>query len=327
MRLHLASFFSFYWCQRAKGIACLATAALFALVALLSAAVALYLHSAPCPPLEVRPTPRRAGLPHLPLPHPLPAVGSAFSSECAFLHGLEAAVFLHVYPANAWRMILDDTVAVLQSSPLRACGVRYFHGLPLAQWPYTGADDAFTSYHAGTAAPTSELDTLTALHDYCVAHPQAVVSYIHGKGTRHPAETDFTRFSRQWDWRRLHLYFLVEMPQGCLAALASGNYDACGVNKRRSAFFTDQPRPHYNGNFWWARCEYVRSLPRPYESPLLQGPSKEDPTYAPEMWLGSSGKARLFSCFDSRVEHYQHHFSRSNYVGASCDANVEEFEG
>lgn len=334
----LASFLSFYWCSRARvgGINLLCAASLLVLGALLGSAVTFHLRP-PCPPLEQSPTPRRAGAPSLlllPLAPPQqqlqPLLPAATAPHCAFLHAQEAAVFLHVYPANAWRMILDDTVAALQASPLRACGVRFLHGLPAAQWPYTGSDAAFYSYHAegaaaSAAAPSDELDTLTALHGYCQAHPQAVVSYIHGKGTRFPAETDFTRFVRQWDWRRLHLYFLVEAPQGCLAALASGAYDTCGVNRRRTAFFTDQPRPHYTGNFWWARCEYVRTLPRPTD--FAHDATGEEQHYAPEMWLGSSGRVRMFSCFDSGIEHYQHEYSRANYVGARCAEDLPEGKG
>lgn len=278
---------------------------------LLACALLIARRLAPCQPYEPQhPTnlPQRAAS-----LRSLPAPATSDDGVCSFLQGREAAVFLHVFPAHAWRPILDDTVAQLQLSPLRACGVRYFHGLPAPLWPFGAADPSFSSVTGAAdspAPPRSELDTLQALHGYCEAHPRALVSYIHGKGTRLAPEADVTRFLRQWDWRRLHLYFLVEAPQGCLRALASGRYDACGANMRAA------PSPHFSGNFWWASCEHVRALP----SPMAPPPAGRDPFFWPEMWLGSGGRARFLSCFDSGVDHYLTEYSRANYVGGLCEA-------
>lgn len=273
---------------------------------------------------------RSAATPRSPaaLPLPLALLSVSTDGPCAFLQGQEAAVFLHVFTAHAWRLILDDTVQALQQSPLRACGTRYFHGLPPTLWPYTGADAAFSSTAplgsnaaaTSDSGPAHEMDTLTALHSYCQAHPKALVSYLHLKGTRFPAEMDITRFARQWDWRKLHLYFLVEAPQGCMRALASGKYDTCGVNKRSSMYWG--PNPHYSGNFWWARCSYVKDLPKPYDLPFdqSQGPGVEA-FYTPEAWLGK-GQPRMFSCFESGVDHYRVEYSRAAYVGATCDKDT-----
>lgn len=275
----------------------------------------------PAPPCTTAYTPdvysnRHATTPALPLP---PAVTNS-TAACAFMRGAEAVVFLHAFEANAWRAVLDDTVTLVQHSPLRACGVRVLHSMPPERWPYAGVDGVFepmTPSARGRDLAQTELHTLAALHDYCGTHPHALVAYVHGKGSRGAPTEDATRFLRQWDWRRLHLYFMLEAPQGCLAALAGGEYDACGVNKRA------RPRLHYSGNFWWARCDFIRRLPNPFDFAVG---SSWDVHFAPENWIGGGIDARrMFNCFDSdHINHYKHEYSRSNYVGALCDADVQE---
>lgn len=242
------------------------------------------------------------------------AAPNASTVDCAFMRGAEAVVFLHTYPANAWRAILDDTVTALQLSPLRACGVRTLHGIG-NQWPYAGVDasfEQFTPSTRGRGEALNELHTLAALHDYCTANPRSLALYLHSKGTRISPVADATRFFRQWDWRRFALYFLVEEPRGCIAALLDG-YDACGVNKR----FADKHLNglHYSGNFWWARCEHVASLPNPFDfSPGNM--------FSTELYIGHRPGTRLYNCFDSGIDHYWYEFSRANYVGARCERDV-----
>jgi hypothetical protein len=48
----------------------------------------------------------------------------------------------------------------------------------------------------------------------------------------------------------------------CIDALSSqegrsATHSTCGVN------FSGKPRPHFAGNFWWARCEHIVQLPEP----------------------------------------------------------------
>jgi hypothetical protein len=54
----------------------------------------------------------------------------AAKDSCDFLNGTEVVVFLHTWPRNSWRFILDDIVSTLQASPLSACGVSTHVGFP-----------------------------------------------------------------------------------------------------------------------------------------------------------------------------------------------------
>ena len=239
------------------------------------------------------------------------------SAACDFLSSREAAVFLHVTPANAWRTVLDDTMRALQHSVLSLCGVQMYYGFPAgAEWPYAGADTAFapapTSPLSAAAAAHTEQATLSSLYEWCGAHPGAFVAYLHDKGVRRSPE-DVTIFLRQWDWRRLHEYFMVEVPQGCFKALEEG-FHTCGA--AASAITAGSSRLHYAGNFWWARCDYINTLPHPwtYWVDFMDGFA------SPELWIGANAP-RMFNCWQKNVDFFAQEYPRPLYVGAQCTEN------
>jgi len=240
--------------------------------------------------------------------------------ECSFLNGSEAAVFFHAWPQNAWRHVMDDVVATLQSSHLAACGVPSFVGFPTGEeWPYEGVDPLLRRMELPLASKGREHNepvTLAGLAAWCSEAPKnRIAIYIHDKGVRKPMN-DVVHYLREWDWRKLHEYFLIERPQGCFRALTSDTADTCGVNLRI------EPANHYSGNFWAARCDYIVRLPLP-----LEWVWDKNSFFSPEFWIGqlAEGKGRavrLFNCFSSNVNHYTTEFSRALYVGESCDVNV-----
>lgn len=243
------------------------------------------------------------------------------STACdAFLHGSQAAVFMHLYPKNAWRVVLEDTVRVVQHSGLSLCGVSFFYGLPPEQeWPFGGRDPMFlpmnTSEH-GRSKPHTELQTLAALYQWCGTHPQAFVAYTHDKGTRRGPE-DVTLFFRQWDWRRLHEYFILEVPSGCLAALNSGAYDTCGASKKLT------PALHYSGNFWWATCRHINRLGNPYDYDWPNKDPMVSRTFSPEFWIGSQLQPeRAFNCYNWTGNHYEQEYPRYLYSGSTCELDM-----
>jgi len=89
----------------------------------------------------------------------------------------------------------------------------------------------------------SELQTLSLLHKFCHSNPESKVLYFSNLGSEH------------------HSYANVKMCNGlncyvlnphCIEALDT--HDTCGWR------ISPTPHPHYSGNFWWARCEYVNTL-------------------------------------------------------------------
>ena len=259
------------------------------------------------------------------------AAASASAARCDFATRAEWAVFLHSNPANDWRPVLDDQVKTIHASPLRECGAaaraaagardssggssgRVFYGFQRGTpWPYA-ADAAFAPYNESAAtlgAANSERTTLQPLWEWCASRPSALVAYVHDKGTRTSAAENPERYLRQWDWRRLHEYFVLEVPQGCFARLLDDGFDTCGANLRLDPFV------HFSGNFWWARCDYIAQL----EAPAAYRAGDE---LAPERWIGSlneraGGRSTQFhECFNSGVVHSFSRYPRSEYFGKVC---------
>jgi hypothetical protein len=264
---------------------------------------------------------------------------------CNLLHatGKQVVLFMHSYPtkSNGWRPIFDDQIATLRSSVLAQCGLTVYLGLPQGTpWPFDGdaAAQPPPSILPTTPSPRNagsskyeEVNTLSSLYEYCVEHPNDLVAYIHDKGTR-KAKPDPVRTQGQWDWRKLHEYFLLEVPQRCIMELVLGRYDMCGVG------WKEKPHPHYRGNFWWATCAHVSSLRHMMDFKI---PSPWHLDWSPEMWIGSErlharggggkgkeGKGaqlqrgRPLNCFSSNIDHYRHPFPRKLYEGKLCAPDV-----
>jgi hypothetical protein len=87
----------------------------------------------------------------------------------------------------------------------------------------------------GYSPEGSEMLSLQALYEYCAAHPDKTVVYLHSKGTYHPSKIND-------DYRRLLMKGVLqgcrEMPSDC---------DVC------SARFSPLPHSHAPGNMWKAR--------------------------------------------------------------------------
>lgn len=103
----------------------------------------------------------------------------------------------------------------------------------------------------------AEYSTIKSLQDYCVSMKQnnkkALVYYLHSKGTCCFVEKAGTKsFSPVSRWRDLLNTFTVEFPSICTRALLNG-FSVCGVEYQAA---------HYSGNFWWADCDHVATLPK-----------------------------------------------------------------
>lgn len=122
--------------------------------------------------------------------------------------------------------------------------------------------------------------TLNRVYEYAVQNPRGAVLYLHTKGASAPADPV------KANWRRLMLTHLVGSWRGHLEALSE--YDAVGC-----AWQPDRDFPHYSGNFWLARCDWLARLQPPWEYRLARPPtfryaghSWRERMYA-EHWLGS----------------------------------------
>lgn len=139
-----------------------------------------------------------------------------------------------------------------------------------------------------------ERPTLLRLHALCSAKGEkACVLYLHTKGVSHPPDRNPVT-----DWTKFMEYFTIDSWRDCVRVLTEERFDICGVN------WGERPSPHFSGNFWWARGDYVRTLP------AYIGPGYVDP----EMWIGQNSPN--FKClYQSHRDHYKECYPESEYRG------------
>ena len=125
-----------------------------------------------------------------------------------FLNGTRAAVFLHTNPlapdTSAWREVFEDQIATLRNSPLIACAVPVYLGLPDgAPWPVADEHSApFLRFYTPTSRQWpwgdhwEEEKTLAAIFEFCADPAKSdadLVAYSHDKGTRTSRAVDPVR--------------------------------------------------------------------------------------------------------------------------------------
>lgn len=147
-----------------------------------------------------------------------------------------------------------------------------------------------------TMHAVDETLTLSYLYDFCVANPDSKVLYFHDKGSYH--NNDENKSFRQF----LDCYVLN--PQ-CIDALEDG-FDTCGWR------LSPVPSPHYSGNFWWARCEYVRTLVHPASMVInstfievskgISSALVSQGRYFAESWVSSHPRINPADCMDHEVD-------------------------
>ena len=69
----------------------------------------------------------------------------------------------------------------------------------------------------------------------------------------------------------------------------------------------------FGGNFWWARSDYVRTLPDIRSLELLAGLDLSR-RHVCERWIGENPAVRSASLHESRTHHYRDEYPRSRYA-------------
>ncbi|CAK0857209.1 unnamed protein product [Prorocentrum cordatum] len=132
-------------------------------------------------------------------------------------------------------------------------------------WQETGERCENGIHHWTTPRPHHEFYVLEGLWEHCQQsqNPDSdAVLYLHTEG-REGVPDDWPDMSgtNRGHVGRIQQHFLVSHYQDCVDHLKCGS-STCGpflLGPDRYRFRW----PHYSGNMWWARCDYIKSLPRP----------------------------------------------------------------
>lgn len=192
------------------------------------------------------------------------------------------AIFYHCLLNSKERHIDQDyalTLIATQMSALKESGLQ-----DAAQNIFVGVNgnssDAFpvamlspdkaTVINHGEGA-TTEIPTLNILKAFSADHPGWAILYHHTKGVSTPNQQD--------GWRRRMENACVWGWQSCVRAITEGA-DAAGCH-----WLTPEQNPgtiaspFFGGTFWWAKSEYINTLP-PLPEPTWQN------RYEAETWIG-----------------------------------------
>lgn len=186
---------------------------------------------------------------------------------------MKVAHFYHCWCAGQWREPVSEHLYALTEAkfdgPLTVGLVGPKRERDLARLIFAGVypDAIFVE-----AASGYERVTLAAVREYASDHDGAVM-YAHTKGAAHPSDL-------QPRWRRSMTMHVISPWRDHLPILEGPWVDAIGcfwlipeLWKPRE----DWPSPFFGGNFWVARCDYLRKLP-----PLKQSNDRFDD----ELWIG-----------------------------------------
>lgn len=206
--------------------------------------------------------------------------------------------FIHVGIINNWEPILKEQIRKINKGLYTTSEEIYIGSTgdrsKLLQLEFENKYKFINEAHPFEAG---EIPTLNSLHDFCL-NTECYVWYIHTKGVTRPDNVCVQ------DWRKCMEYFVVKKYKNCISSLQC--HDACGV----LWYDKDDPRlpyqagnkPHFSGNFWWARSDYIRSLPK------LENNRREA-----EFLVGTNNPK--IKCFHySYLDHYKTRYPASNYI-------------
>ena len=152
----------------------------------------------------------------------------------------------------------------------------------------------------GIELNTFEISTQELLYDFSKKNHNYNILYLHTKGVGKEVNECIE------DWVNYMSYFLINKWKTCINQLQLNN--TIGVDLR------SEPTLHYSGNFWWARADYISTLPSPTEFKKYPNPLNSE-RHNQEFWICYLKKNHycLWDCGINCYERHLHRYSISNY--------------
>lgn len=201
-------------------------------------------------------------------------------------------VFYHVFREGAfWPLLVNDQLSRMVTSGLydKATTIHINAVGPGQSLSWLKADYPKVTF---TESPINnfELGTIQALQDFCKAHPDELVLYLHTKGITN-------KQTKTRDWRHLMEHFCIDRWERCVELLTKYERSTVGVNLHL------KPRPHYSGNFWWSTTNHINNL----------APIDTRDRMNAEFFILSDDAARATSFYESGINHYERNYPAHNY--------------
>jgi beta-1,4-mannosyl-glycoprotein beta-1,4-N-acetylglucosaminyltransferase len=133
-----------------------------------------------------------------------------------------------------------------------------------------------------------EIPTINKIIQFSKQNQYDNILYLHTKGVAHGDS-----YHELNDWINLMLHFLLKKSNKELL----NKYDCIGCN------YKDDPLPHFSGNFWWANCKYLSTLPEISEINI----NKNDAEY--HLF---KNKPDYLCLHNSNVNHYHERYQKFN---------------
>lgn len=171
--------------------------------------------------------------------------------------GLQRAIFYNIYVPNESKLrhsmnIVKEQLSMKADSPFISSAPVYYTVIGFNATNQVQQECGSKCHILQYQEQGNEGLTLQSLYEYCQEHPDALVTYLHNKGSHHATPTN-----------RLFRHFLTK-------GAYSNECQSIGVNDAQScnvcgARFSPFPHMHMAGNMWTAQCSYVRKLIEPKE--------------------------------------------------------------
>jgi hypothetical protein len=177
------------------------------------------------------------------------------------------ACWYHIWADGEWREPLSEHLQTLRDSDFASCPRVGLVGSPRNRQDVREELDG--ALIAAEADEGFEQVTLHALRRYAQTHDGAVL-YAHTKGASNKGDIGSNAM-----WRRAMCLRVVDNWRSNLEAM--GEFDALGCHWLTPETYPGTIRsPFFAGNFWMARCGYLRTLPVCAEGDRMDA----------ELWVG-----------------------------------------
>lgn len=231
---------------------------------------------------------------------------------------MKVKVFCHYvdYPGSE-EISLEQTVLFFTTGLINIADIYFYCNYNFSNYDYLRT--LYRDFHNvhfidNQATPEEhELATLSALKDHCDnTDDYYPVLYTHHKGVTWLGSENYNNIR---DWRRYMQYFNIERWRDCVIKLNQG-YDSVGVN------WSGDKHKHWAGNMWWARSDYIRTLPkiqRPKDYGYKHQFFLDDPEHLSkhyrmesELWVGMNNP-NVYNFHESYRDHYWFPYPRHEY--------------